>query len=166
MAANPAGYLFSTKASCCTTNFAWNFKLCMGGGPGTCSRALFYPNHAGTDTGCIDDGNEPAYMTNNANLYMYATLAECCKERYLWNYIDCSGTKTSNTDMYYPAFTSATNVCKNDGAQPQYMNNSPNHWLHTKLVDCCKTNYSWNYAQCMGTAGAAAPATTTLWYAD
>jgi hypothetical protein len=43
-------------------------------------------------------------------------------------------------------------VCRNDGNQPQFMSYSPGHWMHGTLVECCKTNYQWNYDDCVGSA--------------
>lgn len=86
MSANPGYYLYTTLDSCCTSNFGWNYFTCMGELPGICSRALYYPDFEGTNTGCVNDGNEPTYMRNTPVNYLFSQLADCCAEHYQWNY--------------------------------------------------------------------------------
>lgn len=171
MAANPSGYLFSTSASCCSQHFGWNYDACIGAGLGICARALFYPDWGGADEGCLDDGNEPPYMTDNAMYYMFSQLADCCQEHYGWNYDTCIGASSNvNNGQYYPDFSNTDHVCRNDGAQPPYMNNSPSHWMHDTLAECCNTNYLWNYNNCIGSPGATSTSGSTstsgLYYPD
>jgi len=137
----------------------------MGNLPGTCARSLFYPDWEGDNEGCINDGNEPAYMTDNALNYMFSLVVDCCKEHYQWNYHACTlAASTLNRDMYFPDWDSTDNVCKTGGGQPPYMNNSPDIWMHDTLAECCSANYAWNYATCIGSAPtptATTPAATT-----
>lgn len=116
----------------------------MGNLPGDCARSLFYPDWSGTNEGCIDDGNQPAYMTDNAVNYLFSQLEDCCMEHYQWMYNDCVGkASTATSGLYYPDFSDPKNICKNDGAQPQYMNNSPSVWMHDTLKgECCSP--VWN----------------------
>ena len=38
---------------------------------------------------CLNDGNQPAYMTNSQNMYMHATLQSCCDFNYSWTLNTC-----------------------------------------------------------------------------
>ncbi|KAL9179689.1 hypothetical protein ACHAXT_008979 [Thalassiosira profunda] len=173
MSANPSWYLYSTLDDCCTTYFGWNYDGCMGDVRGTCVKALFYPDWEGSNEGCVDDGNEPPYMRDNYVYYMFANKEDCCSEHYNWNYDACVGRSTAIAGMYYPDFGGSEHICKNDGAQPQYMNVAPEVWMHTTLLECCTTNYNWNLDECLGTSPGASPvaaptpaATRTMWYPD
>lgn len=158
MAANPTNYLYSTLDKCCSTHFGWNYLACMGQLDNVCARSLWYPDWSGADEGCLDDGNEPSYMTENPTYYMFASKVECCEQHYNWKYVECVGTKTSaNKGLYYPDFDSSDHVCRNDGQQPMYMDQSPEWWMHKDLKECCATNYSWNYEECIGSDPNATP---------
>ena len=56
---------------------------------------LYYPDWEGANTGCLNDGNQPAYITSNPSLYMYSTLSECCKARYSWTLSTCDPSGSS-----------------------------------------------------------------------
>ena len=135
MLANPSYYLSSTMDKCCKTYFGWNYNVCMGNTPGICSRALWYPDWEGSSGGCISDGNEPQYMTNNAVQYMFIQLFDCCSQHYGHSYRLCTfATATLNAGLYYPDFEGSENICRTGGGQPQYMNYSPSVWMHSTLV--------------------------------
>ena len=161
MDANPRDYLMSTLDRCCTTFFGWNYDGCIGSAPGMCARALFYPDWHGSDEGCVDDGNEPTYMTDNAMFYIFSQLEDCCNDNYASTFDTCMGSAASskNNGLYYPDFDSTDHVCRNNGKQPGYMNNSPTHWMHTTLAACCTTNYNWNYDNCIGSDPSSATST-------
>lgn len=178
MEANPSSHMQSTLAGCCATHFAWNYDACLGSLPGNCARVLFYPDSNGADQGCVDDGNEPSYMTDNSMNYMFSQLEDCCREHYRGNYGSCvgapanansgstssgssSGTSGSTPvasrptpvtsrprESYYPEWVRSNN-CSNNGQEPTYMTQNPTAWMHTTLQSCCEKNFNWNYARCM-----------------
>jgi len=151
MAANPTNYLYSTLDKCCTTHFGWNYLACMGQLDNVCARSLWYPDWKGTDEGCLNDGEEPSYMTQNPVGYLFASKVDCCQQHYNWRYTECVGAKMGNNNgLYYPDFDSQDHICRNDGDQPTYMDQSPDYWMHKDLKECCTTNYSWNYEECIG----------------
>lgn len=172
MSDSPSDYLHSTLDSCCSTYFGWNYETCMGNLPGICARSLFYPDWDGGNEGCIDDGNEPPYMTNNAMSYLFMLIEDCCEEHYSWNYDDCVGKKSSqNSALYFPDWEGDNDGCINGGKQPKYMNNAPDVWMHESLADCCGTNYAWKYDECTsaGATPGSAPSPTPgsgLYYPD
>ena len=51
--------------------------------------------------------------------------------------------------LWYPAWESRETSCKNDGAMPFYMEQSP-HWLELSKAKCCERYFSWAYADCVG----------------
>jgi len=171
MEANPSNYMSSTLATCCSTYFGWNLNSCMGNERGVCVRALYYPDWGtgGKNTGCINDGNEPAYMTDNALTYLFTDLKDCCEKHYSWDINTCVGaTGLENANMYYPDWVT-DKTCKKGGGQPQYMNNSPSIWLHATLQSCCSANYSYDYKTCMASESggtSATPAAPGLFYPD
>jgi len=172
MAANPTYYMSSTLTKCCTTYFQWNFDVCMGNERGVCSRALWYPDWEGSNAGCVNDGNEPKYMTDNAVAYMFMELTDCCDQYYKWDYNGCTkATALQNVGLYYPDFGGSKDICVTGGGQPTYMNNSPSIWMHETLKECCTTNYNYNLKECIesgstGTATATAPTAPGLYYPD
>lgn len=171
MAANPTNYLYSTLDKCCTAHFGWNYLACMGQLDNVCARSLWYPDWSGSDEGCLDDGNEPTYMAQNPTYYLYASKVDCCQQHYNWRYNECVGAKRSvNAGLYYPDFDNQAHICRNDGAQPLYMDQSPDWWMHKSLTECCTTNYSWNYENCIKSDPNAPvvpnPATNGKWFPD
>lgn len=148
--------MHSTLDKCCSTHFAWNYDGCMGLLEDTCARALWYPDWEGANTGCVRDGEEPLYMTENSVAYLFSTKADCCEEHYSFNLEECMGTSAGNSGgKYYPDWL-GDDTCKNNGAAPTYMVQNPTMWLHDTLEACCDKNYGWKKAECMGTASASA----------
>jgi len=171
MAANPSYYMSTTLLKCCTTYFGWNYDVCMGNERGVCKRALWYPDWEGKNAGCINDGNEPKYMTDNAVNMLFVHPKDCCDKHYPWDVAACTGVVSSlNSGFYYPDFGGSKNICVTGGGQPDYMNNAPSVWMHATLKECCSTNYQYNYNACVGSdpSAAAATGTTTpgLYYPD
>ena len=156
MNADPGSYMHSTLDKCCSTHFAWNYDGCMGLLDDTCVRALWYPDWEGTDNGCVRDGAEPLYMTENSVVYLFSTKRDCCEEHYSFSLEKCLGTSAGTSGRkYYPDWL-GDNTCKNNGAAPTYMVQNPAMWLSDTLEACCNTHYSWKKAECMGTTFSAA----------
>jgi hypothetical protein len=167
MEANPGVYMHSTLDKCCSTHFAWNYDGCMGLLDDTCARALWYPDWEGENVGCVRDGNEPLYMTENNIAYLFSTKADCCTEHYSWDIAECMGTSTGGSGKQYYADWLDSDTCVNDGSAPTYMVQNPTMWLFESLSACCTKNYSWKMSECMngGTAPAPAPG-SGLYYPD
>merc|ERR1712085_136180 len=144
----------STLTKCCTTYFQWNFDVCMGNERGVCSRALWYPDWEGSNAGCVNDGNEPKYMTDNAVAYMFMELTDCCDQYYKWDYNGCTkATALQNVGLYYPDFAGSKDICVTGGGQPSYMTNNPTMWMHTTAAACCEKNFSWDEDACLQLGG-------------
>ena len=78
MTQNPAIYLFSTKADCCTEYYSYNMADCLGGSGATSSGSKYYADWLGDDT-CKNDGGAPSYMIANPTQWLYDTLSACCE---------------------------------------------------------------------------------------
>ena len=100
---------------------------------------LWYPDWEGNDDGCVNDGNESAYMTDLN--YLFATLSDCCAQHYNWDSSCAGAAATPGAHLYYPDWGGGDDGCKTGGGQPQYMNNSPSIWMHATLAECCNANY-------------------------
>jgi hypothetical protein len=127
----------------------------------------WYPDWEGANVGCIRDGEEPLYMTQNNLVYLFSTKADCCEEHYAYALQECLGSSASGSgSSYYPDWL-GDDTCKNDGNAPLYMVSNPSMWLHTSLSSCCSSNYGWKMSECLngGTAPAPSPG-SGLYYPD
>ena len=65
----------------------WNYNSCIGSASGPApiqtTSSLYYPDWLGTSDICVNDGNEPAYMSQNPIMWMHSTLEACCEQNYL-----------------------------------------------------------------------------------
>ena len=61
----------------------------------------------GTDE-CLNDGNQPVYMTNSQ--YMHTTLESCCDSNYFWIYNTCVGTSDTDSDGTVPGTGTGTGI--------------------------------------------------------
>ena len=117
---------------------------------------LFYADLSSGEVRCLNDGNEPNYMVADTNDYLHSTLASCCTTFFNWDYDTCMEnvpsirarddaratlTSSANSGLYYPDWNSFDHVCKNDGSQPNYMNDIPHVWMHEDLAECCTRNF-------------------------
>jgi len=176
-------YLFSKLEDCCKTHYSWNYFSCMGTA-GLQNAELFYPNWKGQGKSCKDGGGQPPYMNNAPDVWMHATVADCCADYYQWNIDECMGSSTSvgsgsvstavtvaANQKYYPDWSTNDHVCRNDGKQLAYMTNNQALWMYDNLEDCCEARYKWNYPGCIAagstpsaTPGSATTPTTSLYY--
>ncbi len=111
MVANPGGWMVSTLEECCSLWYSWRKDDCVGNAPAgsgggaapgpSPTSGLYYPNWLQGTNECVNDGNQPQYMTNNPNAYMFSTLDECCKQYYSWTLDTCSGTAGTGTLKWY-----------------------------------------------------------------
>jgi len=116
---------------------------------------LFYPNWVPDGSGCLNDGNEPGYMSAAPSYYMHSTLDSCCSTYFGWNFDVCSGNLPGicARSLYYPDWEGSNEGCIDDGNEPRYIRDNYMWYMFSKLEDCCKTHYAWNYFSCVGNAG-------------
>jgi hypothetical protein len=92
--------------------------------PTPTTSGLWYPDWAGSNDGCIADGNEPDYMAQNPTLWMYSTLSECCEMNYSWTMKTCDPSGSSGS-------SSSSQWCMS--------------WTQNKCVQSCET-WDWKFA--------------------
>eukprot|EP00956_Cyclotella_meneghiniana_P004011 scaffold4865_cov83-Cyclotella_meneghiniana.AAC.9 len=118
MAANPMFWLHDTLAECCASHYWWKSNECLGTTT-SASAGLYYPDWSGDNEGCLNDGNEPAYMAQYSTLWMHATLESCCEEHYSWNLYSCLGTSVSaGSSKWYMDWNGSKCVQDCTGASP------------------------------------------------
>lgn len=139
MDSNPSNWLHTTLDKCCSNHFSWNYAACMGAMlDESCLKALWYPDWSGRNQGCVRDGNEPSYMTQNPSNFIFSTKKDCCEEHYASNYALCMGEQTGGSGKkWYPDWTSVEKTCKQDGGAPEYMLDATS-LLFDDQRDCCE----------------------------
>ena len=96
---------------------------------------LYYPDWSPGGTGCVNDGNEPAYMSANPSWYLYSTLDDCCTTYFGWNYDGCMGNVrgTCVKALFYPDWEGTNEGCVDDGNEPPYMRDN-----YVYYSECCR----------------------------
>jgi hypothetical protein len=181
MDANPTNWLFTTQAKCCEAHFGWNLPTCLGEHPTECASTLWYPDWEGSNKGCLRDGNEPLYMVQNKDGFIFSDKKSCCEEHFSWGFNVCmggiggtsiahgDGTSTivygdGSGDKYYADWTSGDDTCKNDGLAPEYMVNVAAMWLYDDLDKCCAQFFSYKLDMCKAGGSTSSYTGTNKWY--
>ncbi|KAL3798157.1 hypothetical protein HJC23_005718 [Cyclotella cryptica] len=146
-----------------TMGGCWNYDACVALLDDTCTNALWYPDWEGVNAGCLQDGNEPFYMTRNG--YLFNVRSDCCDQFYWWNYDACMSINTGTAStivspvsaLYYPDWEGANAGCLNDGKEPEYIANNPTLWMYKTLSECCKVTIAGSSPKCMSAATAPTP---------
>lgn len=114
---------------------------------------------------CLDDGNQPFYMSSNAAAWLYNNRDGCCTRYYSYDYALCMGEDIGAVG-YYPAWD-GTQKCLNDANVPAYMRLNPSQWLYDDIDSCCERYFSWIKADCISQSGSTASnAATNNWYVN
>ncbi|KAL7536626.1 hypothetical protein ACHAXR_007302, partial [Thalassiosira sp. AJA248-18] len=165
MRINPTTWMSATQADCCTSYFNWNFIECAGsaasGGsaPTTpVTAGLYYPNWEQGTNECLNDDNQPAYMSNDQTRYMHSTLESCCQLNYFWALNDCLGAQgvaNIGTSKWYMDWAAGNNgACVQDcptgngGSCGGYA--QPWQTLYKRKAGCC-TKKKWWDGDCLST---------------
>ena len=176
MRLRPEGYMFKTLADCCKKHYNWNYNGCVGiiNIPGIpVGSGLYYPDWEGEDKGCKNDGDEPAYMSNNPSAWMFDTLDKCCANRYSWNMAGCLGaggsTLPTGSNKWYVNGYENGSICVQDceGASP--CGGLANSWdnLHESAKVCCQKKLFWIVAsKCEAESTGGTAAGSDQWYVD
>ena len=76
MKLNPTYWMVLTLDECCTKYYGWGYDECMG--TSGVSTGLYFPEWDGAGSiKCITSNDEPKYMKNNADAWMYDTVEKC-----------------------------------------------------------------------------------------
>ena len=128
---------------------------------------LFYPDWwSPNGSSCLNDGEQPHYMTINTGDYMTSTLHACCTKWFSWDFDNCIGSHPDDCTkhLYYPDWHGGSGKCVADGDEPAYMNTNSHFYFFNNLEDCCKAFYLWDYSNCAGVV--ADDETDSLYYPD
>mmetsp|Transcript_10322 Transcript_10322/g.22982 ORF Transcript_10322/g.22982 Transcript_10322/m.22982 type:complete len:597 (-) Transcript_10322:109-1899(-) len=151
MSSNPNGWMKSTLDDCCMSYYQWNYDVCFGNG-GTTSAAswLYYPNWSGGTNECLDDGNQPAYMTNYQSMHMHTTLESCCEFNYSWDIDTCmagSGVVATGISRWYINWNIGDGECVQDCTVGTGSCGGLAHaWnmLYNSQLECCHGAKWWD----------------------
>ena len=167
MALDPGHWQSSSLKGCCKRFFGgYLYDNCMGKyrPKDDCVTALWYPDWAGSNKGCKNDGKEPYYMIVHKEYYLSRTREECCKQYYDWDYYECTGTLPELTNgNFYPDWSDYSDpTCRNNDKMPAYMLRNQEWYFSDSLKKCCERHFEYNMNKCMGTSAVG----TQKWYVN
>ena len=114
------------------------------GDPGT---GRFYPDWDYSSGTCLEDGNEPIYMTNTTS-FILDSLEECCARYYWWDTNSCMNVKGSG--LWYADVLN--NVCVTDcdsgegntcGGRADVFSDK----LYANPRSCCESELAWRFVE-------------------
>lgn len=115
----------------------------------------YYPDWIGHKIRCLHDGNEPLYMTNNPDHWMFINPLHCCGQWFGYDTENCVSDSVDGIDvatlynarsplLFFPDWRPDRQTCRNDTFAPTYMYESPSTWLFESFEACCQVNFAWN----------------------
>jgi len=141
--------MLATLNECCERYFGWMVNKCKGTPTGS-SSGLWYPDWAGTDDTCKNDGNEPEYMALNPDSWMHSLKQSCCEANYGWIVNECIGSSAGASNKWFMVWDGYK--CKQDcvGNGPSCGGHA-NSWdeLFDTRSACCASKAAWNPAGCL-----------------
>jgi hypothetical protein len=170
---------YSTLKECCTANFEWILKDCLGETIDDDDSGLdpdktyWYPIF--TSTKCMihtDENPAPSYMIQNADSDLYPTFKECCQSNFPQKISECKSSSrldtpptrppatdttlvvvpVSLTKYYYPRYTE--NQCLLNGEEaPGYMKKDPVTYMSLSMEECCRVQFPLNSDDCLYNSG-------------
>jgi len=139
---------------------------------------VYYPDWGNKET-CVADGNEPSYMKDNPDAWVFTTLKACCARYYGWNQANCEASGASGTGvtgnnatmLWFPDWATSQSIkcIQNDNttAAPDYMANNPTGWMKTTVTGCCERYFNWDLNKCLPNSGVVnATAGSGEWYVN
>ncbi|EJK64147.1 hypothetical protein THAOC_15151, partial [Thalassiosira oceanica] len=149
MTLDPATWMKASLDKCCELYFGWMLNQCKGASAGS-SSGLWYPDWAGTDDTCKNDGNEPEYMALNPDSWMHSLKQSCCEANYGWIVNECIGSSAGASNKWFMVWDGYK--CKQDcvGNGPSCGGHA-NSWdeLFDTRSACCASKAAWNPAGCL-----------------
>ena len=160
---NPS-WLYENLDDCCDRYYGWDIAGCIlrnaeatlvsGSIPKEAdpTDGMYFPDWEGRTDTCITGGTAPPYMKKESALWMYESLADCCKAYYGWQegFVKCiaSGggdepTSSPITESWYINWDSFECVRSCEGAKPCGGMHQPWDTLHSTKAECCKKRMPW-----------------------
>eukprot|EP00956_Cyclotella_meneghiniana_P020497 scaffold36305_cov35-Cyclotella_meneghiniana.AAC.8 len=105
----------------------------------------FYPDWDYGSGTCLEDGNEPTHMANDAS-WVLGSLEECCDRYYWWDTNGCM--KTSGSGLWYADVLNEVCVadCKSGGVCEGLADDSSKK-LYADPRSCCESELAWRFVE-------------------
>ena len=116
------------------------------GGSGT---GRFYPDWEGNTGTCLEDGNEPQYMTDIPTMWLFDSLEECCLRFYSWDSNSCLNVETGS-GMWYADQLSQKCVSDCPEANGELCGGLANVYSDRLFADprsCCESQLQWRFVE-------------------
>jgi len=143
----PTTWMFATLNNCCERYYGWMLDECKGTSGGAPS-GLWYPDWAGPDDTCKNDGSEPQYMDLNPVAWMHSSKQACCDANFGWMLNECLGSSGPNADANKWFIDWDDYKCKRDCAVGTGTSCGGHAESWDELFDtqpaCCAKKASWN----------------------
>ncbi len=146
-------FKYKTLAECCAKHYQWDWNSCMGTNAaiGPDGNFLYYPDWEGDNKSCKNDGQQPTYMSNNVDAWMYKDLESCCKASYSYDLDACLGsTEDSGSKRWF--VDSQQMKCVQDCNGPSPCGGFSNRWetTYNTAEECCDKTLWWlNKEECV-----------------
>ena len=151
MRGNPKGWLSDTPEDCCRRFFGWA-TTCVVNSGGTAvadpTASLYYADWSETNT-CVNDGNAPGYVKSSPKIWMYDTLAECCKANYFWGdeYSKCvypdGNIPAPTEELWYVDWNEGICVTSCVGSKPCGGLHKSWNVVYSTKAKCCEQHLWW-----------------------
>jgi uncharacterized protein (DUF1501 family) len=153
---NPGEWLYETLESCCDRYYEWDVPGCKLRHAqatlisGTIEDVvdltddMYYPDWGRTDN-CIKGETAPPYMKKKPDLWMYESLADCCKAYYGWEagYEKCTVSEGGDPPTRSPISDTWYVSWKNWKCTESQGEHKPWDILHSSKYQCCQEQLWW-----------------------
>ncbi|EJK43722.1 hypothetical protein THAOC_37804 [Thalassiosira oceanica] len=148
----PSTWMEATLEACCSKYYGYMLNACMGTS-GDAPSGLWYPDWAGQDGTCKNDGNEPEYMASNPVAWMKPSKEACCEANFGWMLNGCLGSSAIRIAIDKWFIDWDDYKCKRDcavGTGPSCGGRAES-WkeLFDTRSACCSTKAAWNPMDCL-----------------
>ncbi|EJK45481.1 hypothetical protein THAOC_35902 [Thalassiosira oceanica] len=149
MTLDPSTWMLASLDECCARYYSWMLDDCEGAS-GAAPSGLWYPDWAGGDDTCKDDGSEPSYMALNPDTWMHSSKQECCEAKFSWTLNECLGSGAGSTNEWYIDWilSKCKQDCVDTGPSCGGRAESWDQLFETRSA-CCAEMAAWNPTECL-----------------
>ncbi|EJK52847.1 hypothetical protein THAOC_27841 [Thalassiosira oceanica] len=149
MTSDPSTWMLATLEDCCLRYYGWMLNECKGASGGA-PAGLWYPDWAGSDDTCKNDGGEPDYMAMNPGSWMHSSKQSCCEANFSWELNECISSSNTATNKWYMIWN-AQFKCKKDCVNGPSCGGRANPWdqLYETRSACCANKAAWDPTNCL-----------------
>jgi len=144
----PSTWMKASLDECCEWYFGWMLDECKGTS-GAAPSGLWYPDWAGPDDTCKNDGSEPQYMALNPVAWMHSSKQACCDANFGWMLNECLGSSgpdagaTNKWFIDWDDYKCKRNCAVGTGPSCGGRAESWDELFDTRSA-CCSTKAAWN----------------------